>query len=301
MNPWIIFTAAVIFLIVVDLEVLHLQKRAMSLRKSLYLSIFYIIIACLFGVYIYFEMSPMKASEYFTGYLLEKVMSLDNIFVISMIFNLLKIPDHLQHRVLLIGIISVIIFRALMIFAGVTLLQHFTWLLSLFSVLLIFTGIKTIILVYKESEQFNLKESRIYLFLKEKFRISNKLHGEDFTFVEDGKRYFTPLFLALIMIEIMDLVFAVDSIPAIFAITQDSFIVYTSNIFAILGLRALFFCLSHMIKMFKYIKYSIGLILIFIGCKLFISQTIMHVPSTITLMVTITLLFGGVITSIIKR
>jgi tellurite resistance protein TerC len=300
MNSWLIFGVVIIFLIITDLGLFNNNKKAMSFQKSLYLSGFYVLIACVFGIYIYFTMSPIHASEYFTGYFLEKLMSLDNIFVISMIFAFLKIPAQYQHRVLLFGIASVIIFRALLIFAGVALLRHFEWILSIFAVILIFTGIKTIILVYKDQEQWDFKKSYIYLWLKEKFNISDELRGHQFTFKENGVRYFTPLFVALMMIEAMDLVFAIDSIPAIFAITQDSFIIYTSNIFAILGLRALFFCLTHVIRMFKYIKYSIGLILIFIGCKIFLSQ-FLHVPSLLTLAVTVILLSGGIAISLVKK
>jgi len=276
---WIIFGSVIITLIVLDLGVLNKRDHVMSLGQSLSLSLFYITIACTFGLYIYYEMGSDSARDYFTGFLLEKAMSLDNIFVISMIFSFFKIPPKFQHRVLFWGIMGVVILRALMIYAGASILAHFEWVLFIFAGVLIFTGVKTFYAVGQESVE--IEDMYVYKLLKNKI-------------------FVTPLFMALITVETMDVVFAIDSIPAIFAITQDTYIVYTSNIFAILGLRALFFCLADIVERFKYIKYSLALILILIGVKIFAAHFV-KIPAYVPLVVTFALLLLGVLVSLIAN
>ena len=295
---WAIFGIIVITLLILDLGVLNKRDHVMTLRQSLSLSLFYIAIACFFGVYIYYAIDPAQAHDYFTGYLLEKAMSLDNIFVISIIFSFFKIPLKYQHRVLFWGILGVIILRAIMISAGAVLLAKFSWLLFVFGAILIITGIKTLYLVNNHS--FDINDMYLYKLLKKKINIYPKLVGNKFIVVENSKVYATPLLMALITIEFMDLVFAIDSIPAIFAITQNTFIVYTSNIFAILGLRALFFCLADIVERFKYIKYSLALILILIGIKIFAGHFI-DIPKYIPLLVTFALLVLGVLVSLVMK
>ena len=295
---WGTFGTIVITLLILDLGVLNKRDHVMTLRQSLSLSLFYIAIACFFGVYIYYAIDPAQAHDYFTGYLLEKAMSLDNIFVISIIFSFFKIPLKYQHRVLFWGILGVIILRAIMISAGAVLLAKFSWLLFVFGAILIITGIKTLYLVNNHS--FDINDMYLYKLLKKKINIYPKLVGNKFIVVENSKVYATPLLMALITIEFMDLVFAIDSIPAIFAITQNTFIVYTSNIFAILGLRALFFCLADIVERFKYIKYSLALILILIGIKIFAGHFI-DIPKYIPLLVTFALLVLGVLVSLVMK
>jgi len=295
---WAIFGIIVITLLVLDLGVFNKRDTVMSLGQSLSLSLFYITIACCFGGYIHYALGTAPAHDYFTGFLLEKAMSLDNIFVISMIFSFFKIPVKYQHRVLFWGILGVIILRAIMISAGATLLAKFSWLLFIFGALLIITGIKTLYLVNEHS--FDINNIYVYKFLKKKLNIYPELVGNKFIVVENSKVFATPLLMALITIEFMDLVFAIDSIPAIFAITQNTFIVYTSNIFAILGLRALFFCLADIVERFKYIKYSLALILILIGVKIFATHFI-DIPKYIPLVVTFVLLVLGILVSLVMK
>ena len=292
---WIIFSAVIITLLILDLGLFNKKDKVISLKESLALSIFYISIACLFGLYIYYELGAQSTREYFTGFLLEKAMSLDNIFVISIIFSFFQIPLKYQHRVLFWGILGVIILRAIMISAGATLLANFEWVLFIFAAILIATGVKTFMMA--EHESIEIKDMYIYKLLKSKLNIHPKLVGNKFIIIKNKKLFFTPLFMALITVETMDVVFAIDRIPAIFAVTQDTYIVYTSNIFAILGLRALFFLLADIVERFKYIKYSLALILILIGIKIFVAHFI-HIPTYIPLVVTIGLLVLGVLISI---
>ena len=295
---WAVFGTIVITLLILDLGVLNKRDHVMTLGQSLSLSLFYITIACCFGMYIHYAIGASPAHDYFTGFLLEKAMSLDNIFVISIIFSFFKIPLKYQHRVLFWGILGVIILRAIMISAGAVLLAKFSWLLFIFGAILIVTGIKTLYLANNHS--FDINDMYVYKLLKRKLNIYPELVGNKFIVVENGKLFATPLLMALITIEFMDLVFAIDSIPAIFAITQNTFIVYTSNIFAILGLRALFFCLADIVERFKYIKYSLALILILIGVKIFAGHFI-DIPKYIPLVVTFVLLVLGVLVSLVMK
>lgn len=295
---WIVFGAVVITLIALDLGVFNKRDHIMSLGQSLSLSLFYISIACTFGLFIHYEMGAQSARDYFTGFLLEKAMSLDNIFVISIIFGFFNIPLKYQHRVLFWGILGVIILRAIMISAGAAILASFEWVLFIFAAILIVTGIKTFYMV--EHSAINIKDMYIYRLLSRKLNIHPKLEGNKFFIVQNSKIFVTPLFMALVTVETMDVIFAIDSIPAIFAVTQDTYIVYTSNIFAILGLRALFFCLADIVERFKYIKYSLALILVLIGIKIFVAHFI-TIPSYIPLIVTVVLLLLGVLISLIVQ
>jgi len=254
---WGVFISVIIALLIIDLGILNKKDEVISFKKSIYVSLFYIIISCIFGLFILYEFGPDRASEYYTGFLLEKTMALDNIFVMSMIFTFFKIPIKYQHRVLFWGILGVIVLRAIMIYLGAKLLQEFAWILFVFAIFLIITGFKTFYMIDKPAK--NIKDMFIYRWLSGHLNIHPELVGNKFTIRKDGKLFFTPLFMALITIEFMDLIFAIDSIPAIFAITQNTFIVYSSNIFAILGLRALFFCLVDIVERFKYIKHSLAI------------------------------------------
>jgi len=292
---WTIFGTIIITLLILDLGVFNKKDHVISLKQSLVFSLFYIGIACAFGIYVYFELGAESSREYFTGYLLEKAMSLDNIFVISIIFSFFNIPLKYQHRVLFWGILGVIVLRAIMITAGASLLANFEWVLFIFAAILIVTGIKTFYMV--EHSAIEIKDMYIYKLLKKKLNIYPKLVGNKFIIIKNRKLFVTPLFMALITVETMDVVFAIDSIPAIFAVTQDTYIVYTSNIFAILGLRALFFLLADIVERFKYIKYSLALILILIGIKIFVAHFI-DIPTYIPLTVTIALLVLGILVSL---
>ena len=294
---WSVFACVIIILLIFDLGVLNKKDEIITFKKSAYLSLFYIAISCLFGLFVFREFGSESASEYYTGFLLEKTMSLDNIFMISMIFRFFKIPQQYQHRVLFWGILGVIVLRAIMIYVGAALLEQFSWILFILAAVLIFTGIKTLYMLDKPPTK--ISDMFIFKWVSSHLNLHPELVGNKFTIRKNGKLFFTPLFMALVTIESMDLIFAIDSIPAIFAVTQNSFIVYSSNIFAILGLRALFFCLEDIVERFKYIKYSLAIILILIGVKILVAHFI-PIPKLIPLLLTIVLILIGIVVSVIK-
>lgn len=294
---WIIFYTIILALLMFDLGFMHRKNSVMTFKQSIFFSLFYFVIASLFSIYIYYNMGGDRTREYFTCFLIEKAMSLDNIFIISMIFQFFNIPARYQHRILFLGIIGVIIFRVIMIYGGIIIINKFSWLLYIFAIILIATGIKTFYISHKV---FDIQNSYIYKIITKYLNVTHKIEGNKFFIRQNKKLYATPLFTSLILIELIDLVFAIDSIPAIFAITNDPYIIYTSNIFAILGLRALFFCLAGIVKKFYYIKYSLALILIFIGIKIFAHHFI-EIPAYISLAVTVTLLVLGILVSMIKK
>ncbi|APG61822.1 hypothetical protein LPB140_02100 [Sphingorhabdus lutea] len=303
---WLSFLGLVIVLTAFDLGILHKEDKEMGIAESLKLSAFYISIALLFGIWVWYAKGADLGLKYYTGFFIEKALSIDNIFVISLIFSYFSIPRKYQYRALLWGIIAVIILRGIMIAAGAALVQEFYWLLYIFALFLVFTGVK--MLFAKESE-VDISANPVVRFISSKMRVTKQLHGEKFlvkiTDEKTGKlvRAATPLFLALVLINIADLVFAVDSVPAIFAITTDTFIVYSSNIMAILGLRALYFALSAMIHRFHYLKYALALVLIFIGSKIFVADFLLDggkFPPLASLAVTFGLIAGGIFWSLWK-
>ncbi|MGL4315070.1 MAG: TerC family protein [Pseudomonas sp.] len=300
---WLIFLGVVIALLAFDLGVLHRDNREIGVKESLLLSAGYISAGLLFGLWVYFQKGGDAGIDFLTGFLIEKSLSMDNVFVMALIFSFLAIPRQYQHKVLFWGIMGVIVLRALMIGLGAALIHEFSWILYLFGVFLVLTGVK--MLFSKVDAEPDLANNRFVLFLRGHLRVTGRLHEQRF-FVRQadasgkGVLWITPLFLALILIECADLVFAVDSVPAIFAITQDPFIVYTSNIFAILGLRALYFALAALIHRFAYLKYALALVLVFIGSKIFLVGIIGKIPPVISLGVTLGLLTGGVLLSLWK-
>jgi tellurite resistance protein TerC len=300
---WLLFLGIVVSLLAFDLGVLHKDGHEIGVRESLLLSLGYISVAVVFGAWVWWYLGAQSGMEYYTGFLIEKSLSMDNVFVIALIFTYFAIPRQYQHRVLFWGILGVIVLRAIMIGLGATLVSQFSWILYLFGAFLVFTGIKMWIIA---DHMPDIANNPLLKFLKKRMRVTEGLRGNAFWVHEPdlatGKvvRHATPLFLALVLIEFVDLVFAVDSVPAIFAITTDPFIVYTSNIFAILGLRALYFALAAMIHRFKYLKYALALVLVFIGSKIFLVGIIGKIPPVISLTVTFGLIAGGVLISMWK-
>ncbi|MBL0124262.1 MAG: TerC family protein [Betaproteobacteria bacterium] len=300
---WLVFAGIVVALLAFDLGVLHKSDSEIGVKESLALSAGYISIASLFGAWVWWYFGVQSGTEYFTGFLIEKSLSMDNVFVIALIFSYFAIPRQYQHRVLFWGIMGVIVLRALMIGLGAALISNFSWVLYVFGAFLMFTGIKMWIIANHFPDIAN---NPLLRFLRKHLRVTAAVEGNSFfvnrTDPASGKpvRWATPLFLALCMVEVIDLVFAVDSVPAIFAITSDPFIVYTSNIFAILGLRALYFALAAMIHRFTYLKYALALVLVFIGAKIFLVGIIGKIPPSISLTVTFGLIAGGVIVSLWK-
>lgn len=302
---WVSFMALVLVLLILDLGVLHKRQRAISVRESLTMSAVYIVISLLFALWIGHVMGRSSANDYITGYLIEKTLSLDNIFVISLLFTYFKIPLRFQHRVLFWGILGVIVLRGIMIALGAKLIAEFEWVMYIFAIFLIGTGIK---MFFMTTEHLDMSENILLRFLQKHLRITTDLHGEKFYVrqinSQTGKNqiWWTPLFITLILIEFMDLIFAVDSVPAIFAITKDPYIVYTSNIFAILGLRSLYFALAAIIDRFAYLKYSLAMVLVFIGSKIFITDLfgLEKFPSSLSLGITVVILSGGIAYSLHK-
>lgn len=299
---WLVFLAVVIVLLVLDLGILNRDDHVIGVRESLKLSALYLSAGLLFGLWVWHEFGGEKGLHFYTGFLIEKSLSLDNIFVISLIFSTLAIPAAYQHRVLFWGIVGVIVTRGIMIGAGSALVASYYWTLYIFGAFLVLTGIR---MFFVKSSDDDVKDSAILAWLKRHMRVTDKLHGNAFLVRQPdaaGKPllYATPLFLALCMVEVTDVVFAVDSVPAIFAITSDPFIVYTSNIFAVLGLRALYFALAAMVKRFTYLKYSLAAVLVFIGSKIFLGDFVFggKVPATLSLAVTVVLIMAGIIYSL---
>lgn len=303
---WAAFLSVVLALLVLDLGLFHRIDHEVGMRESLALSFFYVSIGLSFGAWIWWLMGPGRALEYYTGFIVEKTLALDNIFIIAMIFSYFAIPRQYQHRVLFWGILGVIVLRGLMIGLGAALVEEFAWLLYLFGGFLVFTGIKMLL---SDDEEHSMEDNKTLQFLRKNFRTTKSLHGNKFFLRFGGKMYMTPLFTALVMIEIADAIFAADSIPAIFAITTDPYVVYTSNIFAILGLRALYFLLSAAIAKFTYLKYALSIVLIFIGSKIFVVWGAgaflgiehFHFPAWLSLGMTLGILAAGVAASMLIR
>lgn len=306
LSMWIIFILIVFILLILDLGFFHKKDREIGFKESLWTTSFYILIAFVFGLWVWYIKGLESFAEYITGFLVEKSLALDNIFLISLIFTTLSIPLKYQHRVLFWGILGVVVLRGLMIGLGVQVLNKFDWILYIFAAFMIFTGIKMIFISHKPVE---ISENLLLRWMRKHLNITDELHEKRFyVFQIDPhsrvrKLFITPLFVSLIMIEFIDLVFAVDSIPAIFAITQDPYIVYTSNIFAILGLRALYFALASIIDRFYYLKYALALVLIFIGSKVFIADAleIAKIPPVLSLIVTLSILGLGIVCSFVKK
>jgi tellurite resistance protein TerC len=299
---WAVFLSLVLALLALDLGVLRKDSREIGIGESLMLSAFYIIIGVAFGGWIWWQSGQQPALEYLTGFVVEKSLAMDNIFIIATIFSFFAIPRQYQHRVLLYGILGVIVLRGIMIAGGAAIVENFHWVLYLFAAFLVITGVR---MLFSSDHKRDLGDNPVLKFLRRRLPVTPDLHGDSFVVRQADpdtgrlRTFATPLLLALIMVELADLVFAVDSIPAIFAITTDPFIVYTSNIFAILGLRALYFALAALIHRFAYLKYALAGVLIFVGSKIFVADMLglAKIPPVLSLGVTIALLASGIIGS----
>ena len=294
----------VAILIMIGIDMLSLKKNGahkVSVKEALVWSLVWVTVSCAFAGWLYWEighnqaygheLAKTKVLEYLTGYVLEKSLAVDNIFVFLMIFSYFKVPPQYQHRVLLYGVFGAIVLRAIMIFVGAVLVREFEWILYIFGAFLLYTGLK---MITPQDDEADLSQNKLLNWLKKHVPVSQDFHEEKFFTVENGKRIATPLLLVLIMIELSDVVFAVDSIPAIFAVTTDPFIVLTSNIFAILGLRAMYFLLADVADRFIFLKYGLAFVLSFLGIKMLIMKWI-HVPIGVSLSV----VFGAIGVSIL--
>ena len=307
MIVWGIFIAFIILFLALDLGVFNRTPHVIKTKEAAIWTTVWVTLALGFSGIIYWlfkdglvenptNLAPdVAVLKYITGYLIELSLSIDNVFVIAVIFSSFAIPQKYQHEVLFYGILGAIVFRALMIFFGVALINKFDWIIYVFGAFLLFTAFR--MLTHKESE-FDPKKSKMFRFLKKLFPVSYKMDGDKFFIKRMGVRAATPLFVALIIIELTDILFALDSIPAILAITADPFIVFSSNILAILGLRSMYFLISRMLTKFRYINYSIVAILAFVGVKMIISHNV-EIPEWLSLTVIGVSLASGIIASIV--
>ena len=294
---WIGFNLFVILMLVLDLGVFHRKSKVISVKDALIWTAVWVFMAFLFNVFVYYYFDEETAFEFFTGYLIEKSLSVDNIFVMILIFSYFNVPSEYQHKVLFWGILGALIMRVCFILAGVELIHKFHWLIYIFGGFLVFTGIR---ILTQGDSKFDPEKNPVVKLVRRVFRVTPAFEGDNFFIKRDNVLWATPLFVVVVMIEVTDLIFAVDSIPAILAISDDSFIVYTSNVFAILGLRSLYFALAGIEKYFVYLKYGLSAILIFIGAKMCISD-FYTIPVEISLAFIILTLSLAVLASMVMR
>lgn len=272
---WVVFNVFIIAMLIIDLVVFHQDEHEESVKEALIWTGVWIALALVFGIGVYYYMGSQTALDYYTGYLIEKSLSVDNIFVFLLVFSYFNVPAKYQHKVLFWGIFGALVMRLVFIFVGVTLLNEFHWIIYVFGGLLIYTGIK---LAFEKDKEVHPERNPILKLVRRFIPVTKNYHGSSFFIKKMGRTMATPMFVVLIVIETTDLVFAIDSIPAILAITRDEFIVYSSNAFAILGLRALYFALSGIMNMFHYLHYGLSAVLIFVGVKMVLSD-VYHLPT----------------------
>lgn len=296
---YLVFGIVLVLAIIFDLGLLSKKGETVSLRHALYQTIFWVGLGISYGVFVWFEDSPTQALEYLSAYLMEWGLSIDNIFVFILLFAFFKIPEKYTNRLLLYGILLAIVLRIIFITIGIVLIARFHWILYIFGVILVITGFK--MFFAKSEAEFNADDNFIYKMLKRILPLTNEEHGGKFVLKKNGKRYYTTLFVVLIMLAGTDVVFALDSIPAVFAITQDKMVIYTSNIFAVLGLRSLFFLLKGAVNKFQYLHEGIAIVLVFIGIKMLITFFDIHIHIAISLAVIFVCIAGSILFSVYKN
>ncbi len=272
---WVIFNAGVLVLLALDLGVFHRKAHVVKMREALLWSAVWIALAMLYNLGVLYWKGPTAALEFFTGYLIEKSLSVDNIFVFVLVFSFFKVPEEYQHRVLFWGILGALIMRGVLIAVGAALIDNFSWIIYVFGAFLIFTGIR---MAVQKEHGVDPERNPLVRILRKVMPVTDEYHGAKFIVRQNTTIHATPLLVVLLIVEFTDLIFAVDSIPAIFAVTRDPFIVYTSNVFAILGLRALYFALAGVIGRFHYLKLGLSVVLVFVGVKMLLGHTIFAIP-----------------------
>ena len=293
---WISFNIFILLMLALDLGVIQRKTHVISVKEALLWSAVWILLAFCFNVFIYYEFGKEKALEFLTGYLLERSLSIDNIFVFVLLFSYFKVPEKYQHKVLFWGVLGALILRALLIAVGAVLVAKFEWVIYIFGGFLLITGFK---MAFQDETEIEPEKNLIIRTFKKLFPVSHAYDNGNFFTIENGKRLATPLLIVLVSTEITDLVFAFDSIPAIFAVTTDPYIVYTSNIFAILGLRAMYFALAGVMHKFYYLKVGLAMILIFIGAKMLLTH-LYKIPTGFSLGIIAIILVASVIFSLLK-
>ena len=293
---WAGFLAFVLAMLAIDLGVFHKKAHEVSLKEAGVWTAVWVALALVFNLGVYAWFRPERALEFTTGYLIEKALAVDNIFVFVVIFSTFAIPAIYQHRVLFWGVLGALVMRAAFILAGGAFLQRFHWAIYVFGAVLAITGVK---LLLQRNEELHPEKNPVVRGFQKLLPVTHELHGGKFTILENGRRYATPLLLALVAVEVTDVIFAVDSIPAIFAITTDPFIVFTSNIFAILGLRSMYFFLAGVITKFTYLKVGLSFVLIFVGMKMLLMD-LYKVPIGVSLGIIAGILGLSVVASLVK-
>lgn len=295
--PWVGFNAFILAMLALDLGVFHRKSHVISLRESLTWTFAWVGLALVFNAGVWHFAGSAKALEFFTGYVIEKSLSVDNVFVFALLFSYFAVPPAHQHKVLFWGILGALVMRAVMIIVGAALITRFTWVIYIFGAFLILTGIK---MVLKREETMDPGSNPVVRWLKRFIAVTPDYRGDSFFVREHGVRMATPLFVVLVLVEFTDLVFAVDSIPAIFAVSKDPFIVYTSNVFAILGLRSLYFALAGVMDKFHYLKVGLGVVLAFVGVKMVLSHTAWKIDTLVSLGLIVGILGISIVCSLLR-
>ena len=294
---WIGFNLFVVLMLALDLGVFHRKSHEVGMKEALIWSGVWITLALIFNLGLYLWKGPEVGLQFLTGYLIEKSLSIDNIFVFVLLFTYFSVPSIYQHKVLFWGILGALVMRAIFIFAGTALIEKFHWIIYIFGAFLVFTGVR---MAMNQGTKIDPAKNPVVRLFKKLFPVTEEYHGSKFWIREAGKRVATPLFVVLILIEFTDLIFAVDSIPAILAISKDPFIVYTSNVFAILGLRSLYFALAGLMHLFRYLHYGLAAILVFVGAKMLLTD-VFKIPVGISLGVILLILVASILPSVVKR
>jgi tellurite resistance protein TerC len=294
---WVGFNVFVLLMLALDLGVFHRKAHVVSFKESLAWSAVWVTLALLFNLGIWHYSGSQKALEFFTGYLIEKSLSVDNVFVFALLFSYFAVPAMYQHKVLFWGILGALVMRAIMIGLGAALITKFSWVIYIFGAFLILTGVK---MVLKREEEIHPERNPVVKWFKRLMPVTPDYRGDKFFVRENGIRMATPLFVVLLLVEVSDLIFAVDSIPAIFAVTKDPFIVYTSNVFAILGLRSLYFALAGVMDKFHYLKVGLGVVLSFVGVKMLLAHTAYKIDTLVSLGVVVLILAVSVVASLLR-
>jgi tellurite resistance protein TerC len=293
---WVGFNVFVLAMLALDLGVFHRKAHVVSFKESITWTVVWLALALLFNGGIWHLYGSQKALEFFTGYLIEKSLSVDNVFVFALLFSYFAVPAKYQHKVLFWGILGALIMRAIMIALGAALITKFTWIIYVFGAFLILTGIK---MVAKREEEIHPERNPVVRWFKKLMPVTADYRQDRFFVKEGGRRWATPLFVVLLLVEFSDLIFAVDSIPAIFAVTTDPFIVYTSNVFAILGLRSLYFALAGVMEKFHYLKIGLGVVLSFVGVKMLLAHTAYKLDTPVSLGVVVLILGSSIVVSLL--
>jgi tellurite resistance protein TerC len=295
---WIGFHVFIFTMLALDLGVFHKHTHKVPVKEAVIWTFVWITLALMFNLFVYFEFGKTKALEFLTGYVIEYSLSVDNIFVFILIFTYFTVKDQYQHKILFWGILGALVMRGIFIFAGVALISRFHWIVIIFGGFLVFTGIR---MLFKKEGEVDPENNAIVRFFKKFLPVTESMHGDKLIFRKNNKLHATPLFLVLLIIESSDLIFAVDSIPAILAISHDRFIVYTSNIFAIMGLRSLYFAVAGIMEYFRYLKVGLAFVLTFVGLKMLAAYFNFEIPIVLSLLIIISILLISILASVVIK